>query len=55
MSVADLKLSVLATFLEQGILDHVPTDVLNSYPNIVAATKAVNRNPKIAKWNEDHK
>lgn len=54
MSVADIKLCMLVEFMEQGILDHVPTDCLSSYSNLAKCKTAVLENPLIAKWNADH-
>ena len=55
MSIADIKLGFFAELMEQGYLDHVPTDCLSTYTNVLKCKNAVRENPLIAKWIEAHK
>jgi prostaglandin-H2 D-isomerase / glutathione transferase len=50
LSVADIKLYMIATWLKKGVLDHVPTDVLAPFPKLEALRAAVTAHPKIVAW-----
>lgn len=54
LSIADIKLYGLTSFISQGILDHVPTDCLDGYTHLQTAAKAVAENEKIAAWIAAH-
>lgn len=54
LSIADLKVNMFVDFLKSGMLDHIPTDSLNAYEHIMAASKSVEKEPKIAAWIEAH-
>jgi len=48
LTVADLKLTGLCRWISSGRLDHVPTDLLQAYPNVLANMAAVAENPAVA-------
>lgn len=50
ISVADIKIFVVAGWLKKGVLDHVPTDVLAPFPKLEQLCKAVANHPKIVEW-----
>lgn len=50
ISIADIKVYVLLSFISEGILDHIPTDSLDGFVNLQAAAKGVANNEKIAAW-----
>ncbi len=50
LSVADLKLYVIATWFKKGALDHVPTDVLAPFPKLEGVHANVSAHPKIVAW-----
>ncbi len=49
-------LSSLSSFemIKDGTVEHVPTDVVDKYTNIMKAFNAVNENEKIMKWKAEH-
>jgi glutathione S-transferase len=50
ISVADIKLFIVLGWLKGGVLDHVPTSVLDGYPKLLALHEAVKQHPKVAAW-----
>lgn len=50
LGIADIKIFMVASWFEKGVLDHVPTDVLQAYPKLQAVMKGVREEPKIAAW-----
>lgn len=50
ISVADIKLFVMAGWLKSGVLDHVPADVLAKSPKLNQLYDAVKQHPKIVAW-----
>ena len=54
MSIADIKLYVTTGTLKSGMIDHVPTDILEKFEGIMECVKAVSENEKIAAWNAEH-
>lgn len=55
ISVADIKVFALLSFISEGILDHIPADSLDGFVHLQTAVKAVAKNEKIAKWIAAHK
>lgn len=54
ISIADFKVNSFVEFLQSGRLDHIPTDSLDQFKNVMAASTAVVNEPKIAAWIEAH-
>ncbi len=50
IGVVDIKIFVVAGWFEKGVLDHVPTDVLQGFPKLQALIKGVKENPQIVEW-----
>jgi glutathione S-transferase len=50
ISVADIKLFVVAGWLKRGVLDHVPPDVLSPFSKFERLFEAVGRHPKVVEW-----
>lgn len=50
LSVADIKLYVVAGWFKKGVLDHIPTDVLASFSKLEAVHANVSAHPKIVAW-----
>lgn len=50
LGVADIKIFMVASWFEKGVLDHVPTDVLQAYPKLQALMAGVRNEPKIKAW-----
>lgn len=51
--VADLKLFVLMSWFDKGVLDHIPTDVLSDFPRLTTHFDAMGRHPKVVEWYAD--
>lgn len=51
LSVADLKLYVALRSYRRGVYDHIPTDVLDTFPKLVGLLEAVAKHPKVVEWN----
>ena len=50
IQVADLKLYMLARWLTSGVLDHVPTSVLDHCPKLLRVHQAVHDDPGVQRW-----
>jgi glutathione S-transferase len=50
LTVADIKLFVVAGWLKNGALDHIPRDILSPFPKLEALHAAVGRHPKVVEW-----
>jgi glutathione S-transferase len=50
ISVADVKVFVVAGWLKSGALDHVPSDVLSKFPKLEKLHDSVKQNAKVAAW-----
>jgi len=50
ISVADLKVFIVAGWLKKGVLDHVPTDVLSPFSMLEGLYKNVKKHPKVVEW-----
>jgi len=50
ISVADIKLFIVLGWFKKGVLDHVPPDVLASFPKLERVFAAVKEHPKIQEW-----
>lgn len=50
ISVADLKLFTTVNWTKRGVLDFVPTDVLDEFEKLQGLCRAVAAHPKIAAW-----
>jgi glutathione S-transferase len=49
-SVADLKLFIVLGWLQKGVLDHVPSDVLSPFPKLGRLFESVQKHPKVVAW-----
>lgn len=54
MNVADLKLFVVMRWLRGGVIDHVPTTVLDGYKKLQALFDAVQAHPAAVDWYASH-
>ena len=50
LTVADIKLYIVMNWFKKGVLDHVPSDVLASFPKLEGLFNAVKQHPKIVEW-----
>jgi prostaglandin-H2 D-isomerase / glutathione transferase len=50
ISVADVKVFIMAGWFKGGVLDHVPTDVLAKYPKLEKLFDSVKTHPKVVAW-----
>jgi glutathione S-transferase len=50
ISVADIKVFVMAGWLKGGALDHVPSNVLAKFPKLEKLYESVKQHPKIVAW-----
>jgi len=50
ISVADIKLFVVVGWLKKGALDHIPTDVLDHCPKLLALFENVKSHPRVVDW-----
>ena len=50
LQVADLKLYMMARWLVSGVLDHIPTSVLDHCPKLLRLHKAVAEHPGVQGW-----
>jgi len=50
LQVADLKLYMMARWLTSGVLDHIPTSVLDHCPKVLRLHKATAEHPGVQGW-----
>ena len=50
ITIADLAIWRLLGWLTSGLLDGVPTKILDIYPNLIKLRKEIYKNPKVIKW-----
>jgi glutathione S-transferase len=50
ISVADVKVFIMAGWFKGGVLDHVPPDVLAKYPKLEKLYDSVKTHPKVVAW-----
>jgi glutathione S-transferase len=50
LHVVDLRLYVMVQWFIGGGMDHMPTDVFNDFPKLLALSKAVRAHEKVAAW-----
>jgi glutathione S-transferase len=50
LSVADIKLYILANWFKKGVLDHVPADALSPFAKLEAVRANVSEHPKVVAW-----
>lgn len=50
ISIADIKLFVVVGWLKKGVLDHIPADVLDSFPKLQGVFANVAAHPKVVEW-----
>lgn len=54
MSVADLIIALRVKGLKDGVLDGVPTTIVDTYPNLIALYENIVGEPKIAAFIAKH-
>jgi prostaglandin-H2 D-isomerase / glutathione transferase len=54
LTIADLGAYVAFGNVMNGFVDHVPTNLFDKYPRIMASYNAVCKHPKLASWIKDH-
>jgi len=50
LSVADIKLYMIVHWFKGGVIDHIPTTVLDGFPKLVRIHDAVQNHPRIKAW-----
>eukprot|EP00123_Amoebidium_parasiticum_P019703 comp31182_c0_seq1/m.47250 comp31182_c0_seq1/g.47250 ORF comp31182_c0_seq1/g.47250 comp31182_c0_seq1/m.47250 type:complete len:209 (-) comp31182_c0_seq1:502-1128(-) len=55
LTIADLQVYDALSWVKSGILDHVPTTVLDGYPLLSAHLQRVDSHPRVAEWNAAHR
>jgi len=50
LQVADLKLYMIVRWFKSGMLDHIPTDVLDGFPKLVRVHDAVRDDARVKAW-----
>ncbi len=50
LQVTDLKLFTAMRWIKGGIIDHLPTDTLDSYAKLGTLFSSVAKHPKVAEW-----
>ena len=50
LTIADLAIWRLLGWLTSGLLDGVPTNILEIYPNLIKLRKEIYKHPKVIKW-----
>jgi glutathione S-transferase len=50
ISIADIKLFVMVGWIKKGVLDHIPADVLDSFPKLQGVFDSVATHPKVVEW-----
>lgn len=55
LTVADIKVYLWVRYLRSGMLDYVPTDIVDAQaPNLVAHFERISTHPSIVAWYADH-
>eukprot|EP00299_Pterocystis_sp_00344_P012040 c5725_g1_i1.p1 GENE.c5725_g1_i1~~c5725_g1_i1.p1 ORF type:complete len:206 (-),score=44.60 c5725_g1_i1:23-640(-) len=55
LSIADLYAYTIINTLKSGILDHIPQNVLDPFPQVLALHNIVASHPKVQAWEAAHK
>lgn len=50
LSVADIKLFVVAGWIKKGILDHIPATALDDFPKLTKLYQTVHDHPRVRDW-----
>lgn len=50
ISVADLKIFTMVNWIRAGVLDHIPTTVLDAFPKVIGVRDAVANHPRVQAW-----
>ncbi len=50
IQVADLKIFMIVKWLGSGVLDHIPAEIFDDCPRMLALAKAAGEHPKIVAW-----
>ena len=50
ISVADIKLFIVSKWFTSGIFDHVPAEVFDHCPKLLAVQRAVREHPRVVEW-----
>lgn len=54
MTVADMVIFTLVTFIKSGFKEYVPPCVLDKYERVIASYEAVKKDPKVVEWYAAH-
>ena len=54
MTIADLAMWRLFGWIKGGVLDGIPTDVMDSYPLLIKLFNDMDSHPKIKAWMDSH-
>ena len=54
LSVADLKVFVLVTWIRKAVLDGIPADYFDKYEKITQLHNTVANHPKVVQWYKEH-
>jgi len=50
ISVADIKLFMIMSWVKKGVLDHIPPEHFDKYPKLTALFRSVEAHPAITTW-----
>lgn len=50
LSVVDIKLHIFVRWIVSGTLDHIPTNVFDNFPKLLAISSAVEQHPGVLSW-----
>ena len=53
ITIADLAIWRLLGWLKSGMLDGIPTTILDNYQNLNALREEIYKNPKVIKWMDE--
>ncbi|CAD7700301.1 unnamed protein product [Ostreobium quekettii] len=54
MTVADLAIYSFGSWMKMGVLDGIPTSILDPYPTLCGIIEKVGAHPKVKEWNDKH-
>ena len=55
MTIADIAMWRLLGWIKGGVLDGIPTDILDAYPLMLQNFNTTDGHPEIKSWMESHK
>ncbi|SPQ97453.1 unnamed protein product (mitochondrion) [Plasmodiophora brassicae] len=54
VTMADLSIWTVTQWFRLGVLNGIPTDVVDAYPNLAKVVKAVDHHPRVIEWRQAH-